>query len=209
MPDLCPKETATRRNRTHSSTSPRPRHRSHACVQPRLVRPVTVLKIPWGQPRVGSSPTSGIRAAAGSVTYVLDLAGVLPRSAAQQTVGRGFSCDRRIAAETLAGGRPVCNRQAEGTPSQPWAAERIRSRNSQWRVRRVKIESKVLMLSPRERARSPERLILSLDDEVEPDAEAAWEASPNAAWMSFAAERKGEGQVCCARVFRKARASLR
>jgi putative addiction module component (TIGR02574 family) len=69
------------------------------------------------------------------------------------------------------------------------------------------IESKALKLSPRERARLAERLILSLDDEVDADAEGAW---------VIEAERRLEelrtGGVkgkSAASVFRKARAALR
>jgi putative addiction module component (TIGR02574 family) len=69
------------------------------------------------------------------------------------------------------------------------------------------IESKALKLSPRERARLAERLISSLDDEVDPDAEAAWDRE---------AERRLDdlrtGKVkgrSAASVFRKARAALR
>ena len=69
------------------------------------------------------------------------------------------------------------------------------------------IESKALKLPPRDRARLAERLISSLDDEVDPDAEAAWERE--------AERRLGElrtGKVKgrnAANVFRKARAALR
>jgi len=69
------------------------------------------------------------------------------------------------------------------------------------------IESKALKLTPRERARLAERLISSLDDEVDPDAEAAWARE---------AERRLDelrtGMVkgrSAATVFRKARTALR
>jgi putative addiction module component (TIGR02574 family) len=69
------------------------------------------------------------------------------------------------------------------------------------------IESKALKLSPRERARLAERLISSLDDEVAPDAEAAW--------VREAERRLDElrtGKVkgrSAASIFRKARVALR
>jgi len=69
------------------------------------------------------------------------------------------------------------------------------------------IESKALMLSPRERARLAERLILSLDDEVEPDAEAAW-AQESERRLDELRSGKMKGRSA-ASVFRKARASLR
>jgi putative addiction module component (TIGR02574 family) len=69
------------------------------------------------------------------------------------------------------------------------------------------IESKALKLSPRERARLVERLISSLDDETDPDAETLW---------VHEAERRldelGAGKVkgrSAATVFRKARSMLR
>ena len=69
------------------------------------------------------------------------------------------------------------------------------------------IESKALKLSPRERARLAERLIASLDDQVDADAEAAW--------IREAERRLDElrtGKVkgrSAASVFRKARSTLR
>jgi len=69
------------------------------------------------------------------------------------------------------------------------------------------IESQALMLSPRERARLAERLILSLDDEVEPDAEAAWERESERR-LDELRSGKVKGRSA-ASVFRKARASLR
>jgi len=69
------------------------------------------------------------------------------------------------------------------------------------------IESRALKLSPSERARLAERLISSLDDEAEADAEALW--------MREAERRLGElrrGHVKgrpATSVFRKARSMLR
>jgi putative addiction module component (TIGR02574 family) len=69
------------------------------------------------------------------------------------------------------------------------------------------IESKALKLSPRERARLAERLIASLDDEVDADAETMWvrEAERRLDELRTAAV-KGRS---AASVFRKARSSLR
>lgn len=69
------------------------------------------------------------------------------------------------------------------------------------------IESKALKLSVRERARLAERLLSSLDDETDADAEAAW--------IREGERRLGElrsGKVkgrAAAGVFRRARAALR
>ena len=67
--------------------------------------------------------------------------------------------------------------------------------------------AKRVLLSPRERARLAERLILSLDDEVEPDAEAAW-AQESERRLDELRSGKVKGRSA-ASVFRKARASLR
>ena len=69
------------------------------------------------------------------------------------------------------------------------------------------IESKAMRLSARERARLAERLISSLDEDVDADAEAAW--------VQEAERRLDElrtGKVkgrAAASVFRRARAALR
>jgi putative addiction module component (TIGR02574 family) len=69
------------------------------------------------------------------------------------------------------------------------------------------IESKALKLSPRERARLAERLILSLDDEVEADAERAWDIEGERRLEELRTGAvKGKS---AASVFRKARAALR
>lgn len=69
------------------------------------------------------------------------------------------------------------------------------------------LESKVLKLSPRERARLAERLIASLDDAVDPEADALWarEAERRLDELRSGAV-KGRP---AASVFRKARAALR
>lgn len=69
------------------------------------------------------------------------------------------------------------------------------------------IESKALKLSPRERARLAERLISSLDDEVDPDAEAAW-AREAERRLDELRTGKVKGRSA-ASVFRKARAAVR
>ena len=69
------------------------------------------------------------------------------------------------------------------------------------------IESKALKLSPRERARLAERLISSLDDDVDPDAEAAW-AREAERRLDDLRTRKVKGRSA-ASVFRKVRAALR
>ncbi len=69
------------------------------------------------------------------------------------------------------------------------------------------IESKAMKLSPRERARLAERLISSLDDAVDTNAEAAW--------IREGERRRDElrsGKVkgrSAAAVFRRARAAIR
>ena len=69
------------------------------------------------------------------------------------------------------------------------------------------IESKALKLSPPERARLAERLILSLDDEVEADAERAWDIEGERRLEELRTGAvKGKS---AASVFRKARAALR
>jgi putative addiction module component (TIGR02574 family) len=69
------------------------------------------------------------------------------------------------------------------------------------------IESRALKLPARERARLAERLISSLDDEVDPDAKTAWarEADRRLDELRIG---KVEGRSA-ASVFRKTRATLR
>jgi putative addiction module component (TIGR02574 family) len=69
------------------------------------------------------------------------------------------------------------------------------------------IESKALKLSPRERARLAERLISSLDDEADPDAERLWvrEAERRLDELRAAAVKGRPARS----VFRKARSMLR
>jgi putative addiction module component (TIGR02574 family) len=69
------------------------------------------------------------------------------------------------------------------------------------------IESKALKLSPRERARLVERLISSLDDAVDVDAEAAWVREAERR-LDELRTGKVKGKTA-ASVFRKARAALR
>jgi len=69
------------------------------------------------------------------------------------------------------------------------------------------IESKALKLSPRERARLAERLISSLDDEVDSDAEAVWVREAERR-LDELRTGKVKGKTA-ASVFRKARAALR
>jgi len=69
------------------------------------------------------------------------------------------------------------------------------------------IESKALKLSPRERARLAERLILSLDDEVDSNAEKLWVREAERRLDELrAGEVKGRS---AGSVFRKARSMLR
>jgi len=69
------------------------------------------------------------------------------------------------------------------------------------------IESKALKLSPRERARLAERLISSLDDDADPDAEKLWVREAERRLDEL---RAGEVKGRPARsVFRKARSTLR
>jgi putative addiction module component (TIGR02574 family) len=69
------------------------------------------------------------------------------------------------------------------------------------------IESKALKLSARERARLAERLIASLDDEVDPDAEGAWAREAERRLNELrTAKVKGRS---AAGVFRRARAAVR
>jgi putative addiction module component (TIGR02574 family) len=69
------------------------------------------------------------------------------------------------------------------------------------------IESKALKLSPRERARLAERLIASLDDEADADAEALWAHEAERRLDELRAGTvKGRSAES---VFRKARSSLR
>jgi putative addiction module component (TIGR02574 family) len=69
------------------------------------------------------------------------------------------------------------------------------------------IESKAMKLSARERARLAERLIASLDDEVDADAEAAW-VQEGERRLDELRSGKVQGRAA-ARVFRRARAALR
>jgi len=69
------------------------------------------------------------------------------------------------------------------------------------------IESKALKLSPRERARLAERLISSLDDEVDSDAEAVGVREAERR-LDELRTGKVKGKAA-ASVFRKARAALR
>ena len=69
------------------------------------------------------------------------------------------------------------------------------------------IESRALKLSPRERARLAERLISSLDDELDRDAEAAWVREAERRLDELRAG-KVKGKTA-ASVFRKVRAALR
>jgi putative addiction module component (TIGR02574 family) len=69
------------------------------------------------------------------------------------------------------------------------------------------IESKALKLPPRERARLAERLISSLDDEVDPDAKAAW-AREAERRLDELRTGKVKGRSA-ASVFRKVRATVR
>jgi putative addiction module component (TIGR02574 family) len=69
------------------------------------------------------------------------------------------------------------------------------------------IESKALKLAPRERARLAERLIASLDDEADADAEAVWVREAERRLDELRTGRvKGRS---AASLFRKARSSLR
>lgn len=69
------------------------------------------------------------------------------------------------------------------------------------------IESKALKLSPRERAQLAERLILSLDDEADPDAETLWIREAERRLDDLRAG-KVKGRPATS-VFRKARSTLR
>ncbi len=69
------------------------------------------------------------------------------------------------------------------------------------------IESKAMKLSARERARLAERLISSLDDEVDPDAEAAW-IREGERRLDELRSGKIRGRSA-ASVFRRARAAIR
>jgi putative addiction module component (TIGR02574 family) len=69
------------------------------------------------------------------------------------------------------------------------------------------LEAKVLGLSPRERARLAERLISSLDEEVDADAEAAW-IREGERRLDELDSGKAKGRAA-AGVFRRARAALR
>jgi len=69
------------------------------------------------------------------------------------------------------------------------------------------IESKAMKLSPRERARLAERLISSLDDEVDVDAEAAW-IREGERRLDELRSGKVRGRSA-AGVFRRARAAIR
>lgn len=69
------------------------------------------------------------------------------------------------------------------------------------------IESKALKLSSRERARLAERLISSLDDEVDSDAEAVWVREAERRLDELRSGRVGGKSA--ASVFRKARTALR
>jgi len=69
------------------------------------------------------------------------------------------------------------------------------------------IESKALKLSPPERARLAERLIASLDDEADADAEALWLREAQRRLDELRTGKvKGRSE---ASVFRKARSTLR
>ena len=70
-----------------------------------------------------------------------------------------------------------------------------------------KIESEAMTLPVRERARLAERLISSLDDEVDADAEAAWTREGERR-LSELRSGKVKGRAA-AGVFRRARAALR
>jgi putative addiction module component (TIGR02574 family) len=69
------------------------------------------------------------------------------------------------------------------------------------------IESKAMKLSARERARLAERLISSLDDEEDADAEAAW-IREGERRLDELRSGKVKGKTA-ASVFRKARAAVR
>jgi putative addiction module component (TIGR02574 family) len=69
------------------------------------------------------------------------------------------------------------------------------------------LEAKVLELPPRERARLAERLISSLDQEVDADAEAAWVREGERRLDELKSGR-AKGRAA-AGVFRRARAALR
>jgi putative addiction module component (TIGR02574 family) len=69
------------------------------------------------------------------------------------------------------------------------------------------IESKAMKLSPRERARLAERLISSLDDEVDVDAEAAW-IREGERRLDELRSGKVRGRSATG-VFRRARAAIR
>jgi putative addiction module component (TIGR02574 family) len=69
------------------------------------------------------------------------------------------------------------------------------------------IESKAMKLSPQERARLAERLISSLDDEVDADAEAAW-IREGERRLDELRSHKVRGRSA-ASVFRRARAAIR
>lgn len=69
------------------------------------------------------------------------------------------------------------------------------------------LEAKVLELPPRERARLAERLISSLDQEVDADAEAAW-VREGESRLDELKSGKAKGRAA-AGVFRRARAALR
>jgi putative addiction module component (TIGR02574 family) len=70
-----------------------------------------------------------------------------------------------------------------------------------------KIESEAMKLSVRERARLAERLISSLDDEVDADAEASW-VREGERRLSELRSGKARGRAATG-VFRRARAALR
>jgi putative addiction module component (TIGR02574 family) len=69
------------------------------------------------------------------------------------------------------------------------------------------IESEAMKLSARERARLAERLIASLDEEVDTDTEAAW-IREGERRLDELRSRKVKGRSA-ASVFRRARAALR
>ncbi len=70
-----------------------------------------------------------------------------------------------------------------------------------------KIESEVLKLSPKQRARIAERLLSSLDDETELDSESAWvEEAERRLDELLTGKVKG---IPAERVFKKARLPLR
>jgi len=69
------------------------------------------------------------------------------------------------------------------------------------------IESKAMKLSARERARLAERLIASLDEEVDADVEAAW-VREGERRLAELRSGKVKGRAA-ASVFRRARAALR